>query len=259
MDLSNIRSLILDMDGVLWRENSPVVDLPKTFSAIRQRNLKVVLATNNSTKTPSAYQFLLRNYGVELEERQILTSSLAVANLLHRRFPNGGPVYIIGEDGLQQALQDRGFFVSEESPLAVVAGIDRQINFQKLKIATLFIRSGIPFYGTNPDRTFPTPQGLIPGAGAILAALETASDQQPIIAGKPHPALLEVSLERLGTRPEATLMVGDRLETDILGGQRIGCKTALVLSGVSTYAQAIATQPPPDVITANLFELIQLL
>jgi len=256
MSLSNIKGLILDMDGVLWRENAPIIDLPATFAAIHQRNLKVVLATNNSTKTPAAYQSHLRSFGVELEQWQILTSSLAVANLLHRRFPAGGPIFIIGESGLQQALLEQGFFISEQNPLAVVAGIDRKISFEKLKIATLLIRSGVPFYGTNPDRTFPTPEGLIPGAGAILAALETATDQQPVIAGKPHPALLEVSLERLGTLPEETLMVGDRLETDILGGQNAGCKTALVLSGVSTRAQAMQIQPQPDIITDTLYDLV---
>jgi len=256
MSLSNIKGLILDMDGVLWRENAPIIDLPATFAAIHQRNLKVVLATNNSTKTPAAYQSHLRSFGVELEQWQILTSSLAVADLLHRRFPAGGPIYIIGESGLQQALLEQGFFISEQNPLAVVAGIDRKISFEKLKIATLLIRSGVPFYGTNPDRTFPTPEGLIPGAGAILAALETATDQQPIIAGKPHPALLEVSLERLGTLPEETLMVGDRIETDILGGQNAGCKTALVLSGVSTRTQAMQIQPQPDIITDTLYDLV---
>lgn len=256
MTLTNIKGLILDMDGVLWREKSPVVDLPLTFHTIHQKHLKVVLATNNSTKSPAAYQSLLQGYGVALETRQILTSSLAVADMLHHRFPAGGNVYIIGESGLQEALEERGFSISEKKPIAVVAGIDRNINFEKLKIATLLIRSGIPFYATNPDRTFPTPEGLIPGAGAILAALEAATDQTPLIAGKPHTALLEVSLQRLGTSPEETLMVGDRLETDILGGQNAGCKTALVLSGVSTLEQARQMQPPPDLIARDLLDLV---
>jgi 4-nitrophenyl phosphatase len=107
MDLPNIKGLILDMDGVLWREKTPIIDMSTTFAAIRQRNLRVVLATNNSTKSPAAYQSLIRSFGVELEEWQILTSSLAVADLLHRRFPGGGPVYIIGESGLEEALLDR--------------------------------------------------------------------------------------------------------------------------------------------------------
>jgi 4-nitrophenyl phosphatase len=258
MDFTNIKGLILDMDGVLWRERAPVIDMPATFAAIHQRNLKVVLATNNSTKSPAEYQAHIRSFGVELEEWQILTSSLAVADLLHHRFPAGGAVFIIGESGLEDALVKRGFSISSQNPVAVVAGIDRQISFDKLKTATLLIRSGVPFYGTNPDRTFPTPQGLIPGAGSILAALEAATDQSPIIAGKPHTALLEVSLERLGTRPEETLMVGDRLETDILGGQNAGCKTALVLSGVSTLAQAQQMQPPPDFISDTLQTLVQI-
>ena len=157
MDLPNIKGLILDMDGVLWRERAPVIDMPATFAAIRHRNLKIVLATNNSTKSPVAYQSLIRSFGVELEEWQILTSSLAVADLLHRRFPTGGPVYIIGESGLEEALLERGFFLSIQNPVAVVAGIDRQISFEKLKIATLFnpLRVAILWNESGPNFSHP--------------------------------------------------------------------------------------------------------
>ncbi len=112
------------------------------------------------------------------------------------------------------------------------------MTYQKLSRATLHIRAGAPFYGTNPDKTFPTPQGLVPGAGSILAAIEAATDVKPIIIGKPQPAMMYMALEKLGTLPEETLVVGDRLETDIAAGQAAGCKTALVLSGVSTKQQA---------------------
>jgi 4-nitrophenyl phosphatase len=137
--------------------------------------------------------------------------------------------------------------------------MDRGINFQKLKKATLLIRSGIPFYFTNPDRTFPTPEGLIPGAGALLAALEVASDVTPIIAGKPSTTLFEFALERLGTKPEETLVVGDRLETDILGGQRAGCKTALVLSGIAKKEDAKTWQPKPDMVLNELSDLLRVI
>lgn len=256
MDLSQIKGVILDMDGVLWREKSPLIDMPATFNEMLRRGWKIVLATNNSTKTPAAYQALIRDFGVELEESQILTSSQAVADLLHRKFPMGGPVYVIGETGLQVALAERGFYLTDSYPVAVVVGIDRQITFEKLRTATLLIRAGAKFYATNPDRTFPTPEGLIPGAGALLAALEASTDQTPIIAGKPHPAILEVALQRLGTRPAETLMVGDRLETDILGGQNAGCKTALVLSGVTTREMALQVQPGPDFIAEDLHQLV---
>ncbi len=164
-----------------------------------------------------------------------------------------GAVFIVGENGIQRALEERGFTPiidpdDETTPVAVVGSIDRSISYQKLRRATLHIRAGAPFYGTNPDKTFPTPQGLVPGAGSILAAIEAATDVKPIIIGKPQPAMMHMALERLGTTPEETLVVGDRLETDIAAGQAAGCKTALVLSGVSTRQQAKDWQPAPDFI-----------
>jgi 4-nitrophenyl phosphatase len=130
-------------------------------------------------------------------------------------------------------------------------GIDRGINFQKMMEATLLVRAGRPFYTTNTDRTFPTPRGEIPGSGAWLSVVTTATDIQPIVAGKPFPYLMELSLEHLGTKEE-TLVVGDRLETDIAAGQAVGCLTALVLSGVSTKDQAEQWSPKMDVIARKV-------
>jgi 4-nitrophenyl phosphatase len=135
--------------------------------------------------------------------------------------------------------------------------MDRGISFEKLKRATLLIRSGVPFYATNPDRTYPTPEGLIPGAGSIIGSLEIATDITPIIAGKPNPTLYEFALERLGTTPAQTLVVGDRLETDIIGGQKLGCPTALVLSGIATREEADAHQPRVDFIAPTLADALK--
>jgi 4-nitrophenyl phosphatase len=137
--------------------------------------------------------------------------------------------------------------------------MDRGINFEKMKRATSMIRSGIPFYATNPDRTYPTPAGLIPGAGALIGALEIATDVTPVIAGKPNPTLYEFALQRLKTPAAETLVVGDRLETDILGGQKLGCPTALVLSGIATRAQAEIHKPPVDLIVSDLEHLVEYL
>jgi 4-nitrophenyl phosphatase len=198
----------------------------------------------------------LAGLGAHLKKEQILNSAMGVAYLLKKRFPDGGPVDVVGEVGVVSALQDAGFYVSEQNPLAVVASMDRQINFAKLKQATLLIRRGVPFYGTNPDRTFPTPEGFIPGAGSILAALTAATEVEPIIAGKPSSTLYEFALEKLGTLPAETLAVGDRIETDIVGGQQIGLRTALVLSGVATRAQGLAWYPKIDLILPELGDLI---
>lgn len=259
IDQPTIKALILDMDGVLWRENEAIGDLPAIFGGFIRAGLKVMLATNNATRTPVQYIQKIASFGADISEHQIVNSAMGVAYLLKKRFPEGGPVYAIGEIGLMTALNEAGFYQSEEPGLAVIGSMDREISFWKLKRATLMIRSGIPFYFTNPDRTFPTPEGLIPGAGAILAALETATDVSPIIAGKPSTTLFDFALERLGTKPEDTLVVGDRLETDILGGQRAGCKTALVLSGISTREEADAWSPKPDLIIDELAGLLRAL
>ena len=221
--------------------------------------MKVILATNNATRTPAQYLEKMAGFGVSLREEQIINSAMGVAYLLKKRFPQGGPVFVVGEVGLTTALKDAGFYESEEPGLAVIGSMDRGISFNKMKKATLLIRSGIPFYFTNPDRTFPTPEGLIPGAGAILAALETASDVTPIIAGKPSTTLFDFALERLGTQPTETLVVGDRLETDILGGQLAGCLTAVVLSGIASKADAEAWQPRPDLVVDELGVLLKAL
>ena len=260
--IDHIKALILDMDGVLWRENAPIGDLPSIFARIHERGLKVALATNNATKTVDEYLERFAGFGVTLEAWQVITSAVAAADVLGKRFPKGGAVFIVGENGIQRALEERGFQpiidpADETPPVAVVSSFDRGVTYQKLRRATLHIRAGAPFYGTNPDKTFPTPQGLIPGAGSILAAIEAAAGVEPLIIGKPQPAMMVMALERLGTSPEETLVVGDRLETDIAAGQAAGCKTALVLSGVSTKEQAEKWQPAPDLVVEDLASLVK--
>jgi 4-nitrophenyl phosphatase len=258
---SNSKALILDMDGVLWRDNTPIGDLPAIFARIRERGLKVALATNNATRTVDEHLKKLSSFGVELEPWQVISSAIAAANVLSKRFPDSGAIFVVGENGIQRALEEHGFHPivnpdDETTPVAVVSSFDRGVTYGKLSRATLHIRAGAPFYGTNPDKTFPTPQGLVPGAGAILAAIEAATGVEPIIIGKPQPAMMHMALERLRTQPEETLVVGDRLETDIAAGQAAGCKTALVLSGVSTREGAERWEPPPDYIVADLNSLV---
>lgn len=256
--LSNLKALILDMDGVLWRDNTPIGDLPALFKKMQSKYL-IILATNNSTNSAQMYVEKLGRFGVQLETWQIVNSAQASAAYLKERFPDGGKVYVVGETGLHQELALLGFEHAEEDVLAVVAGMDRYITYTKLDIASKLVRQGIPFIGTNPDRTFPTPQGLAPGAGAILAAIEAASYMKPTLIGKPAPEMYRMALQRLQFQPEQALVVGDRLGTDIAGGQNLGCRTALVLSGVTTYQEAEAWQPAPDFIVEDLTRLLELL
>lgn len=255
--LKDIKAVILDMDGVLWREKEPIGDLPAIFDQFNSAGLKVLLATNNGTRTPDQYLSKFKEFGVKLDKEQIITSAMGAAYLLQHKFPDKGNIYVVGEIGVVEAVTDAGFSISEHEACAVVAGMDRLISFDKLRTACLLIRGGAAFYGTNPDRTFPTPAGLIPGAGAILSALETSTDVHPIIAGKPNPTLFEFAMQRLQVSPEQTLVIGDRLDTDILGGVNAGCKTALVLTGISTFEDATHYEVNPDLILPALENLLK--
>ncbi len=256
-----VKSLILDMDGVLWKADAPIGNLTAIFDRIHARGLKVAFATNNGTRTPEQYVERLAGYGVIIEPWQVVTSSLGVAHMLSRKYPKGGPVFAIGEAGVMLALREKDFeplLVEEtEKARAVVVGIDRDINFAKMNEAALLVRRGVPFYATNLDKTFPTPRGEIPGAGAWISVIVTATGVKPIYAGKPAPYLLELARERLGTEKKETLVVGDRLETDIAGGQGAGYPVALVLSGVSTRKQGEAWRPIVEVIAEDLDTLVK--
>jgi len=257
---ANIKALILDMDGVIWKADAPIGNLPEIFNRIRQRGLKFVFATNNGTKTPQEYQEKLRGFGVTIETWQVVTSAMGIAFMLAQKYPPRTKIFMIGEDGIRVALEEKGFEIlsveNASEAQAVVMGIDRGINFDKMAEATLLVNAGIPFYTTNTDKTFPTPRGEIPGSGSWLSVITSATGINPIVAGKPFPYLMELSLERLGTKKEETLVVGDRLETDIAAGQTVGCPTALVLSGVSTREQIDAWDSLPNIVAASLGELV---
>ncbi len=254
--LNNIRALILDMDGVLWRQNQPIGDLPAIFSLIKNHPLKVTLATNNASLSINQYLEKLNKFGVSLTPEEIINSSQVMAQYLKQRFPNGGNIYIIGEQGLRDMLTGKEFRFSEDYVQAVIVGMDLGLSYEKLCRATLLIRSGAAFLATNADVTFPTPQGLVPGVGAVLACLEVASNVKPHVVGKPAPLIYEIAMNRMGVCPEETLVVGDRLETDIAGAQKLGCHTALVLSGVTELTAAQKWIPAPDLIAKDLTNVL---
>ncbi|HMN11785.1 MAG TPA: HAD-IIA family hydrolase [Bellilinea sp.] len=255
--MPDIRGLILDMDGVIWRADHPIGDLSIIQNLLRQNDFRYVFATNNSTASPLMIQAKLSSLGMDVETQQIINSSIAAAAYVRNKYPDCKSVYIIGESGLEQAVRAVGLEISETDPCAVIVGIDRCINFDKMKLATRLIRAGAEFVGTNGDRTFPTPRGLIPGAGAILAAIQAATDQEPTIVGKPEPTLYQISTQMLGLNQDEVLVVGDRLDTDILGAQRLGMMTALVFSGISTPEEAAKWQHQPTFLAADLTKLLQ--
>jgi 4-nitrophenyl phosphatase len=257
--IADLRGIILDMDGVLWKETQPLADLPSVFEGIHERGWKVLGMTNNSTRTPAHYLSRLKSFGVDLDPWQVINSSEATAYYLKEVHPQGGYVYAVGERGLLSALEDAGFMPVEEGnrePIAVVVGMDRELTYRKIERAARYIRQGVPFIGTNPDKTYPTPEGLAPGAGVVLAAIEAASGVSPLIMGKPNQRMYKAALDRIDCQPEEVLVVGDRLETDILGAHRIGCRSALVLSGIASREDLLDWSPTPDLVAEDVGSLL---
>ena len=162
----------------------------------------------------------------------------------------------MGSDGLKSIVSDAGFSLDENNAAAVIVGVDRDISYNKIRIASKLIREGAEFIGTNPDKTFPTPRGLEPGAGSIIASVAAAAEKEPLYVGKPGKIMMDLALSRLnGITKEQVLQVGDRLDTDIAAGQNYGCLTAVVLSGVTTLAMAQQWRPEPDFIYNDLAEI----
>ncbi len=252
-----IKAAILDMDGVLWRSQTPLCDLPALFENFGKHSISVVLATNNGTNTISQYVEKLKSFGVRVDQQQVVTSTMAVAHLTKKHFPNAGPVYISGSQALVDTMAEYGFYHSVEDAQAVVAGLSWDCNYESIKNTSLMIQKGLPFFFTNPDATYPTPEGNVPGAGTLLAALEAATGVKAMLAGKPLPFLFEVALERLKSLPSETIVVGDRLSTDIKGGYDAQCKTVFVLSGINSREDLLNWSPQPDLIIENIQDLFK--
>ncbi len=256
--LKSIRAIICDMDGVLWRGNTPLPGLHGFFDLLQRRGLHYMLVTNNASRTPAQYVEKLAGMGVSTDISHVLNSAMATADYLAEIAGTDALVYVVGAPGLHEALQSRGFRLSDgDTADYVVAGWTQQMTWEILAAATRLIRNGAGFIGTNPDRTYPTEDRLVPGAGAQLAFLEAATDVHPLVVGKPEPILYQQALAHMGVRPQETLVIGDRLNTDIVGGVRLGLPTALMLSGIQKREELPASPIHPDLVFEDLSALVQ--
>ena len=260
MQLSTLQALLLDMDGVLYRGPEPLPGAQQLSETLAALDLRCVCLTNNSSKTPTEIVEKLAAMNIAMRPEQILTSSTATGHMLRSHHARGTTVCYIGMHGLEHALFHDGYFVpaTTEAELVVV-GVDFKLDYDKLKRATLAIRRGAAFYATNADRTFPAPEGLVPGAGSIIAALEAATDRQPTVIGKPQRAMFDTALDLLKLQANAVAMVGDRLDTDIAGAQAAGIATIWLASGVHSRADVAAWQPQPDLLLDDLGALLAVL
>ncbi len=255
--LANITNLVIDMDGVLYLADDPMPCLQEFVAFLRRRPVRFMLATNNATNTPKQYAAKMAKMGVTIAPEEILTSATATAHYLAREYPRGTRIHVFGEEAVRQAMTDEGFILVDDDVQVVVASVDRQLDFAKIKLATKLVRNGAHFFATNLDPTRPTPEGLTPGTGALISPIIVASERQPIAIGKPEPTMYQLAMGEMGARPETTAALGDRLDTDILGGQRAGLASILVLSGSTTRVEADAWEPRPDYVFADIGALLE--
>ncbi|BBL58152.1 HAD-IIA family hydrolase [Methylomonas koyamae] len=266
-EFNDVRGLIIDMDGVLWHGDRAQTGIGDFFQALRNRQLPFVLATNNASMTAEQYVAKLAGMGVEVGLHEILTSGMATALYLAQRYqPQSTRVFVIGGIGARQPLIDLGFTLTglnDTEPQTrahlVVCGMDRELSWDKLATATLNLRAGAHFIGTNGDMSLPTERGETHGNGAILAALTATTGVKPMIIGKPEPIIYRQALGLLNTPPERTIAIGDRLDTDILGAVRTGIRSLMVLSGVSSRADVEAADFGPTWIVPDIRDVTRML
>ncbi|MGB3713664.1 MAG: HAD-IIA family hydrolase [Candidatus Promineifilaceae bacterium] len=259
-NLNQIDNLILDMDGVLWHGETPVPGLASFFMMIRRRQIGYILATNNATKTPDQYANKLDRFGVDVPVDRILTSAEATAGYLRKTYPAGSSAYIVGEMGLHKAMESQGYRILDEEiddlssirADLVVVGMTQNVCYRHLAIANHLIGNGATFIGTNPDVTYPSELGRMPGAGSILAFLETASGIAPKVIGKPNSIMFLEAIHRLSGSVDNTVMVGDRMNTDIVGAHSVGLRTVLLMSGIATRADLKTAMIEPDWVFDDL-------
>jgi 4-nitrophenyl phosphatase len=257
------KGFVLDMDGVLYRGNTLLPGVADFLNALDLRGIPYMLATNNSTATAVQYVAKLAALGITVDAEHILTSGMATRDYLLKTMPAGSGIYVVGAPALREQLFDGTPFhpvqYGEETPAAVVVGLDVDFSYAKLKAANAAIRAGAMFIATNGDLTLPTEEGLVPGSGSIIAAVAAASGAEPTVIGKPEPVSLHQALDLMNVPPDQAVMIGDRLETDILAGHRAGMLTVMVLTGVSTRDDLATAPALPNLIFNDLPALLEAL
>jgi NagD protein len=226
------KNYLIDMDGVLVRGSQPIPGANEFIKRLRAAGTPFLVLTNNPTYTPRDLSARLERIGLEVPPEAIYTSALATARFLHSQHPDG-TAYVIGEAGLTTAMHDIGYTMTDHDPDYVVVGETTALSYERLTRAVRFVTAGARFVATNPDVSGPGDGGIVPACGAIAALIAAASGVKPYFVGKPNPLMMRTALRTLGAHSEESVMVGDRMDTDIIGGTESGMETILVLTGVT--------------------------
>ena len=250
-----VESYLMDMDGVIVRESQLVPGADRFIARLREANKKFLILTNNSRHTPRDLAAHLRHLGLDVTDGDIWTSALATARFLSDQRPEGS-AFVIGESGLTTALYEAGYTQTEHRPDYVVLGETRTYSFERITLAIRLIQGGARFIATNPDDTSPSPEGPLPATGSVAAMISRASGVKPYYVGKPNPLMMRSALRSIDAHSESTVMIGDRMETDIVSGIEAGMRTVLVLTGSTDRALAETFPFRPTRIVDSIANLI---
>jgi NagD protein len=251
------QGFLIDMDGVIYRGHEMIPGADTFVRQLLDREIPFLFLTNNSQRTGRDVATRLRRMGIPVEERHIFTCAMATARFLAQQKPHG-TAFVIGEGGLTQALHHNGYSIVDSDPDYVVVGEGRTFTFEHIEKSVRMIVAGAKLVATNPDPNCPTSEGLRPGCGAIVAMLERATGIDAFSVGKPSPVMMRAARKELGLTAEETIMIGDTMETDILGGVQMGYQTILVLSGGTSEADLSRFAYRPDLIVPSVADLCEL-
>lgn len=235
------KGYLIDLDGTMYRGSEKIPAASRFVKKLADQGIPYLFVTNNSSRTPAQVAEKLVSMDIPATEAHVFTTSMATAHYIHAEYGQA-KVYMIGEEGLEQALNDRGLTLTDENADAVVIGLDREITYEKLAKACLNVRSGAAFLSTNGDVAIPTERGLLPGNGSLTSVVQVSTGTAPLFIGKPESIIVNQALEVLGTSKEETVMVGDNYETDIMAGINAGMDTLMVHTGV-TPKSALPDKP----------------
>lgn len=259
--MARYEAAILDVDGTIVRGDALLPGAADGIRALEDAGVARLLFSNNPTRGAPHYEEKLAAHSLDIDPGNVLTSATVTAEYLAANH-DGGTVFLIGEDRLAAILEDVGLAVTDDPAVAdiVVGSIDRDFTYDRLSDALVALERGLPFYGTDPDVTIPTDDGAIPGSGSVLAAMEAVAGRRTdAVLGKPSEVAAAAAMTRLGTAPGDTLVVGDRLDTDIALGERAGMTTAVVLTGVTTRDDVETADVRPDFVLESLADVDDLL
>lgn len=254
MNASTPTGYLLDMDGVIYRGNDLIPGADRFVQNLLDTDTPFLFLTNNSQRTRRDVVTKLARLGINVEERHIFTCAMATARFLSAQ-KAAGTAFVIGEGGLLQALHQNGFSIVDHDPDFVVVGEGRSVNFEMIETAVRMILNGARLIATNLDPNCPTQSGLRPGCGAIAAMLEVATGQKAFSVGKPSPLMMRAACEELGLSADQTAVIGDTMETDILGGAQMGCRTTLVLTGGTQRSDLRQYAYQPDQVVASIADV----